>query len=196
MQKLLKISFIGLALLLSNSAHAEWYIGAEAIEKQAIPTLDSLSNSNSLELGKQESDGISLIGGYRTNKFFSLQLEYHDDLTFGIDDMFAGSSLWFPVAESTNIESNAIFFTGISSYSINDYTSLFMKGGVFNWEVDSSLYNPNENVLNRSRGTDIFYGFGANYDLNARFGISAEWERYEVEESPIDYLSTELKFKF
>lgn len=196
MQKRLKIGLVGLALLLSNSALAEWYVGAEAIEKRAIPALDSLSNSTSLELRQQESDGISLIGGYRTNKFFSVQLEYQNDLAFGIDDMFTGSSLWFPGTESANIESNALLFSGISSYPVNDSASLFMKGGVFSWEVDSRLNRPSEDAFRHSRGTDFFYGFGANYDLNARFGISAEWERYQVEESAIDYLSTELKFKF
>ncbi len=71
-----------------------------------------------------------------------------------------------------------------------------MKGGLFNWEVDANYYETNSNYLGQTRGTDIFYGLGANYELNARFAVSAEWERYQMEESDIDYLSTKLKFKF
>lgn len=196
MQDIMKIGLVCLALLLSHSVMADWYVGAETIEYRAIPNLNSLTESSSLNVGQDEPSGISLIGGYSTNKFFSVQIEYQDELAFGVDDMFAGSSLWFPETESTNFDSNALFLSGISSYPINDSSSLYMKGGVFNWEVDSKLFETNGDVLRRSRGTDIFFGLGANYDLNARFGISAEWERYQMEESDVDFLSTELKFKF
>ncbi len=197
MRIIIKTGLISFSLLLTQTATAEWYIGAEAIENNAIPYLDSLRENSSSTFRPEEEDGISLIGGYRTNKFFSLQLEYQDDLAFGIDNMFAGSSLWFPETESTSFESNALFLSGISSYSINDSASLYMKGGVFNWEIDSRFLEENSNdLLEKTRGTDVFYGFGANYDLNPRFGISAEWERYQMQESDVDYLSTELKFKF
>lgn len=196
MQNLTKIILTSVVLLISHSALAEWYVGAEAIESRAIPNLDSLIDSTSLDLRQNEQSGISLIGGYRTNKFFSVQLEYQDEVAFGIDDVFAGSSLWFPETQSSDFESNALFLSGISSYPINESSSLYLKGGVFNWEVDSNLFDTNDEVLKESRGTDIFYGFGANYDLNARFEVSAEWERYQMEESDVDLLSTELKFKF
>ena len=71
-----------------------------------------------------------------------------------------------------------------------------MKGGLFNWDVDSNYYETSSSYLGQTNGTDIFFGLGANYDLNARFGVSAEWERYQMEASDIDYLSTKLKFKF
>ncbi len=196
MQNIIKIIIASSVLLVSNSALAEWYVGAEAIESRAIPNLDSLTEGTLLDVRQVEQSGISLIGGYRTNKFFSVQLEYQDAVAFGIDDMFAGSSLWFPETESLDFESNALLLSGISSYPINDSASLYMKGGVFNWEVDSNQFVTNNDALRQPSGTDIFFGLGANYDLNARFEISAEWERYQMEESDVDFLSTELKFKF
>ena len=198
MQKIVTIGLLSYILLAAQIATGEWYVGADTIENQAIPYLDSL-NSDSVSIFKRDKDkedGLSLTGGYRTNKFFAVQLEYQDDLAFGIDNMFTGSSLWFPESESAAYESSGLFLSGISSYPINESTSLYMKGGIFNWEIDSKNDDNNDELLKRARGTDIFYGFGANYDLNARFGISAEWERYQMEESDVDYLSTELKFKF
>ncbi|MBT8112480.1 MAG: outer membrane beta-barrel protein, partial [Gammaproteobacteria bacterium] len=181
-----------------------WYVGADTSQQEVIPYPSSLSNNYfstddilSYKQNRNDPDNnVSLFGGYRTNQNFSLQLEYQDDLSFGIDDMFAGSSLWFPEASPQNFESSGLFLSGISSYPINDNGALYMKGGLFNWEVDSNYYETSSNFLGQTRGTDIFYGLGANYDLNARFGVSAEWERYQMEKSDIDYLSTKLKFKF
>jgi hypothetical protein len=191
-------------VLVINNVQAEWYVGADAVQQDVIPYPSSLSNNdfstNDILSYKQSrknlENNVSLFGGYKTTQNFSMQLEYQDELSFGIDDMFAGSSLWFPEANTQNFESNGLFLSGISSYPINDSGVLYMKGGLFNWEVDSNYYETNSNYLGQTRGTDIFFGLGANYDLNARFGVSAEWERYQMEESDIDYLSTKLKFKF
>jgi len=195
---------ISISVLGISNVHAEWYVGSEVSQHEVIPYPSSLSNTDfytddilSYKQGKKAlEDSVSLFGGYKTSQNFSLQLEYQDDLSFGIDDMFAGSSLWFPESGDQDFESNGLFLSGISSYAINDSGFLYMKGGLFNWEVDSDYYEANSNYLGQTRGTDIFYGLGANYDLNARFGLSAEWERYQMEESDIDYLSTKLKFKF
>jgi len=191
-------------VLVINNVQAEWYVGADAVQQDVIPYPSSLSNNdfstNDILSYKQSrktlDNNVSLFGGYKTTQNFSMQLEYQDELSFGIDDMFAGSSLWFPEASTQNFESTGLFLSGISSYPINDSGVLYMKGGLFNWEVDSNYYETNSNYLGQTRGTDIFFGLGANYDLNARFGVSAEWERYQMEESDIDYLSTKLKFKF
>lgn len=191
-------------LLALSNGQAEWYVGTNFSQQEVIPYPSSLSSNtfytdNILsykESNKAQINSASLFGGYRTSQNFSLQLEYQDELSFGIDDIFTGSSLWFPETSTQDIESNGLFLSGISSYPINDHGILYMKGGLFNWEVDSNYYETNSNYLGQTRGTDIFYGLGANYDLNARFGVSAEWERYQMEESDIDYLSTKLKFKF
>lgn len=196
MKHKVKIIIALLVLLLTHSAVAEWYIGAETIENRAIPTLDSLSGDSFSEKSYIEDKGLSLTGGYRSSQYFSVQLEYQDEMSFGLDDMFTGSSLWFPETNVTNFESNALFLSGISSYPINDQGALYMKGGIYNWEVESDLFETGNSLLPTTQGTDIFYGLGANYDLNARFGVSAEWERYELDESEVDFLSTELKFKF
>ena len=190
-----KFAVIGL-LFFCNSLSAEWYVGTDVIEDRAIPNLYSSSDDNLLFNDDLTEESIALFGGYRPSQFFSVQIEYHDELAFGIDDMFTGSSLWFSEADPVDIESNALFLSGISSYNLNDSTSFYMKGGVFNWEVDEKSLESSERYLGQTEGTDIFFGLGANYDLSTRFKISAEWERYHMEDSEIDYLSTELKFKF
>ncbi len=195
-QGILKLFVSLLAILLAHSASAEWYIGADTIDTSPIPTLNSLSNNTLVDQNISEEQGLSLVGGFRTSKYFSVQVEYQDEISFGLDDMYTGSSLWFPEDGASNFDSNVIFFSGISSYPITDHGALYMKGGVYNWEVESDVLDSKNGLTETTRGTDIFYGFGANYDLNARFGISAEWERYELDESGVDYLSTEVKFKF
>ena len=134
------------AFLAFSSVQAEWYIGADAIQQQVIPYPSSLTESELSiddilrykEGGSSRENSVSLFGGYRTTEKFSLQLEYQDDLSFGIDDLFAGSSLWFPEEGTQDFESNGLFLSGISSYPINHNPFLYMKGGLFNWEVDTN----------------------------------------------------------
>ena len=122
MQNMIKIVLASLALLFSHNIVAEWYVGTETIESYAIPYLDSLAKNSSAEGMDDGRDSFSLIGGYHTNEFFSVQLKYQDEILFGVENIFSGSSLWFPKAEPTNFKSNAVFLTGISSYSVNDNT--------------------------------------------------------------------------
>lgn len=193
------------AVLTNSYVHAEWYVGVDATQQEAVlPYPSSLTDDDFhtddiltyKDSNKAKDSGISLFGGYKTAQNFTLQLEYQDDISFGIDDMFAGSSLWFPEAGTQEFESNGLFLTGTRSYPINDNGVLYMKGGLFNWDVDSASSDTDSNYLGQTSGTDVFFGLGANYNLNARFGVSAEWERYQMEESDIDYLSTKFKFKF
>jgi len=201
---IIKNIFAVVVAVFSLGVNAEWYVGADVEKKEVLPSPSSLSVSDfstydSLSYQQNnnvEGSSFSLFGGYRTTQNFSLQLEYQDDLSFGIDDMFSGSSLLFPETGSQNFESNGLFLSGISTYPINDNGVLYMKGGLFNWEVDSNYYETSADYLGQTSGTDIFYGLGANYDLSSRFGVSAEWERYQMEKSDIDYLSTKLKYKF
>ncbi|MFK7815250.1 MAG: outer membrane beta-barrel protein [Gammaproteobacteria bacterium] len=194
----------GIIIMTFGNANAEWYVGADAEKNDVLPSPSSLSDSdfssydilNYKNRENVKDTSFSLFGGYRTTQNFSLQLEYQDELAFGIDDMFSGSSLLFPESNTQNFESNGLFLSGISSYPINDNGVLYMKGGLFNWEADSSYYETRSDYLGQTRGTDIFYGLGANYDLSSRFGVSAEWERYQMEKSDVDYLSTKLKYKF
>ena len=185
------------ALIFSNAAFADWYMGVEVIDTNIIPELESLTDEDHNNFKYQDTIRTSsLFGGYKKNDYFALQVEYQDEISLGLDSMFAGSSLWFPEAEVSDFDSNALFLSGISSYKINDQGALYLKGGLFNWEVDSNLFDIDTEKTTPTRGTDVFFGLGANYDLNARFEISAEWERFQMEEDDIDLLSTELKFKF
>ena len=202
MRSLIISIFFFVMILAQTNVHAEWYAGANASTNSILPYPSSLSEEtldveplNHYNIESNTSN-VSLFGGYRTNQHFSLQLEYQDELSFGVDDMFSGSSLWVPESTNKSFDSNGLFLSGISSYPINDSGVLYMKGGLFSWEVDSEYYQTSEYYLGQNRGTDIFYGLGASYDLNTRFGISAEWERYQMEESDIDYLSTKFRFKF
>jgi len=185
------------ALIFSNTAFAEWYVGGETTYRSVIPEFDSLIDDDSDSFEYQDAaSSSSLYGGYQQNEYFSFQVEYQDEISLGIDSIFASSSLWFPEANAADFDSNALLLSGISSYQLNDHGTLYLKGGVFNWEVESDLFDINDDRLQQTRGTDIFFGLGANYDLNTRFGISAEWERFQMEEDDIDLLSTKLKFKF
>lgn len=202
---LIKTTLIAsISLLALSAVNAEWYVGADSEKKDVLPVPNSLSVSdfstydilNYKQSAKLQDSSFSLFGGYRATQNFSLQLEYQDELSFGVDEMFSGSSLLFPETGTQDFESNGLFLSGISSYPINDNGVLYMKGGLFNWEVESNYFETRTDYLGQTSGTDIFYGLGANYDLNSRFGVSAEWERYQMEKSDIDYLSTKLKYKF
>ena len=185
-----------------SSVQAEWYVGASTNTNSILPAPSSLSDQtlqidsvNRYEI-EQNTSNFSLFGGFKASQNFSLQLEYQDELSFGVDDLFSGASLWVPESSGELLDTNGFYFSGIQSYPINNNGVFYMKGGLFSWQVDTDYYQASEYYLGQNHGTDVFYGLGASYDLNTRFGISAEWERYQLEESDVDFLSTKFRFKF
>ena len=175
-------------------AHAEWYLGADQISNSNWYDLEdySINTSNS----SYTEPGFKLYSRYKANNLFSLELEYKDQMEFGVGDVFTGNELWLTDQSDVDLESKTLFFSGISTFAIGETKRLYLRGGLYNWDLKANGQNLADTSTSNKSGTDIFYSVGSYFDVTKRIGFSAEWERFEFDNDDVDFISTELHFNF
>ena len=175
-------------------SHAEWYLGAGQVPTTKWYELEDYSLDSS---SSQFTDpGVKFFSGYKASNFLSIELEYTDAMEFGVGDVFTGDELWLTDQRTNNFDSQTLFLSGQSTYNFDETSYLYFKGGLYNWDVESNQDKFIGTDIESRRGTDLFYSIGSHIDVSDTFGFSAEWERFEIDNKEVDFISTELRFSF
>ena len=197
-KNLLASSFAAVCFLTINSSHSEWYLGADVIPVPNWMDYESFSADVLIPSGvfDEAEPSMRFIGGYQATSWLALEVGYQDGMDVGIDNLFSGSRLWSSESSNLYADSSAFILSGVSEILVTDSVSLTMRGGVMNWDLDTSSLQFDEELDYSRNGTDLFYSLGASYAFTQNFGLRAEWERFEMNDEDIDFLSTELNYSF
>ncbi len=91
------------------------------------------------------------------------------------------------------------FGTVVLSWPVSpDQFSLTARAGFFAWESDIDVevvQGGTGRVSGDDDGTDMLYGLGFEWHMNAQWSLTAEWERYELKDT-VDVPSIGLKYNF
>ena len=177
---------------------AEWYWGAGIIQQENWAELQSLALDAPVPAGKFDNTdpGLKFYSGFKATDSFSIELEYKDQMEFGVGNLFSGEELWLQDNERAELSTKALLLSGQSTFSIDEGKYLFVRGGLYNWDIKTTDLKFADDLYLDSQGTDVFYSLGANFDFSDTFGIRAEWERFAVDDEEFDFVSTELRFSF
>lgn len=115
-----------------------------------------------------EDTAFKILGGYQVNPNFAVEFGYTD---LGKAQATA-AGLGTLSAEVSGIEVLAV---GMAP--INPKWSLYGKLGFFNWDLDFKDSTGLVGNFSES-GTELTYGFGANYDVNPRTAVRIEYQLY------------------
>ncbi|MGD9164703.1 MAG: outer membrane beta-barrel protein [Chromatiales bacterium] len=140
-----------------------------------------------------ESDtGFSIYGGFKANEYFGLELQYTD---FGTQ--LGTSDTYFKLFETT-VEISGLGFSGVGFLPLSPNFDLFLKAGVFAWNVDESVDSTVSigSDSDDGDGYDPLFGFGAEYQFTDHFSIRSAWETVNVEGSYIDMFSISAQLNF
>jgi OmpA-OmpF porin, OOP family len=91
-----------------------------------------------------------------------------------------------------SFEADGVGLAAVISLPIGDTSSVFIKGGQFWWNSDSSLGG----TLDASSGNDPFWGVGVKLGFNDYLAFRLEVERYDVAAINLYTLMAGLEFKF
>lgn len=199
MKNLNRLILIGACLSgISTSAVAEWYWGAGVIPSSQWAELESLTIDAPVPAGKFDNTdpGMKLYSGFKATDSFSVELEYKDQMEFGVGNLFTGEELWLHDRDRADVNTKALLLSGQSTFSIDEGKYLYVRGGLYNWDIKTTDLKFTDDLYLNSQGTDVFYSVGANFDFSDTFGIRAEWERFAVDDEDVDFVSTELRFSF
>jgi len=129
--------------------------------------------------------GWKIFGGYALNDILTIEGGY---VSFGKMDGPTESGA------TTVFEASGFEVAAVGSYSINNQISVFSKIGLLAW--DAGLNNPNATGSRNDTGTDIFFGFGGQYEISGNLAVRASWESYNMDEADVDFLSASAVLDF
>ena len=188
------VSILAASLAASSAIQAEWYLGAAEIAPARWHQLDDYSIDSSIPAF--DETGMHIYSGYKASDLFSIELGYKDRMQFGVGNLFNGRELWSSRQHHIDIDSQALFLSGQGTFSIDESKHFYLRGGIYNWNIEFDNRQLTENFLLNRQGTNIFYSIGSYYDISEKFGFSAAWERFEFNHQDIDFISTQLRLNF
>ena len=194
-------------LLITFNVNAEekgFYVGG-SVGYTSLDTLSESSINSTLATSGitatssvDDNDlGWKIFGGYNINKYFGLELAYVD-----LGEADANITVTAPTAATVNATAEGDGFTiaGIARYPVSEQFDVFGKVGAFVWdtEVTASVASgaTTAAISAGDNGTDVMFGFGAEYEIANNFGIRAEWERYKLNGDDADLFSLGLEYDF
>lgn len=175
----------GLALaIVIGMAPPSWaagYLGASFGKSDMDPSItEGLITSGTVD-GKDS--GFKFFGGVELNKNVALEFGYID----AGETTYSGSFFGSPVTGGT-VEVSGFNFGVVGSFSVSPQFSLLGKIGFFTWEAEANDTTGGVPFSAKDDGTDLSFGFGAQYNFSKQVGMRAEWERFDAN-ADIDFLS-------
>ncbi len=182
----MKRSIVG-ALLLSAgmAAHAEGvYVGA-SVGSTDFENNDIVALTANLD---SKDTGVKFLVGFEVAPAVNIELSYVDpgetSLSGGAGDTFIldGDAYVFLADGKLAASGNAFTVSGIYSFeAANSPLSFFGRLGVAMWEADYSISSTAGSASFSDDGSDLYYGFGLQYEVSQAVSIRAEYEMYDME---------------
>lgn len=157
-----------------SQAEGNWYVGASA------------GQSDIDERGIDDDDtSFKVFGGYNFNRYFALEGAFVD---FGeLEDRGVGGI-------KNELDVDGFSFGAVGTYPISEKFSVHGKAGIYAWDLDA-----NGAIAARfddDDDTDPFYGVGVSYHFTKNYSVVGEWERYEIDDFDVDFVSVGFSYNF
>ena len=177
---LLKVSFTSLCFLMANgifssaatAADTPFYLGAGLGISNASKSCSQLGGDGFSGSCDKKDSGIKIVGGYKFSEYLSAEIAY---VNLG---EFKASGTATSGAIDAKAKVSGFQFGVLGQWSFADSFSVLGKLGGFRWDQKISGTASPTLSTGGTKGTDIFWGMGLQYDFSRNFGIRAEWERY------------------
>jgi OOP family OmpA-OmpF porin len=183
LETLKRIVFACVAVMLfgvAGTAAAQGYIGVGA----GLTTVDICDDLSGLGLTScdDEDTGMKIFGGFKFNQNFGVEASWVD---------LGEVSLSGPGGTAT-VEFDGFGVAAVGMIPLNPQFGIFGKVGAYMWDASgggaaSGLSDD---------GTDIMFGAGVSWTFARNFGLRAEWERFDIDGSDVDFLSVGAQFNF
>lgn len=186
------------------AANAGAYIGASIGPSKTkdgpdVSEFDAylLANGVTATSSTDDTDNAwKLFGGYKFNRYFTIEGSYADLGKFSINSTLATGT------HETTIELQAVAIAAVAILPLTYNFELFGKAGGQYWDADHSS-TPLGEGSRSDQSSDVMFGLGAGYNLNDNFGLRVEWELYNdigehvsLDKSDVEMWSAGLQYNF
>jgi len=165
----------------AGTAAAQGYIGVGA----GLTTVNLCDDLFALGATScdDEDTGLKLFGGYKFNPNFAVEGAWID---LGEVSASAGGG-------TVTAEVDGLQVAAVGMIPINPQFGVFGKIGVYMWDATVSATGFGSVS---DDGHDIMFGAGVSWNLTSKFGLRAEWERFDIDGDDLDFLSVGVQFNF
>jgi opacity protein-like surface antigen len=157
-------------IALLGSAALATSAGALAQKQQAGTGFYIGGDVGNADFGNDDDTSIKILGGYQINRNFAAEVGY--------------SQLF----DKGGAEVTAFELVGVGMYPLGNQFSLLGKLGLARINVDTAAGSRDK--------TELTFGVGVQYDLNPKFGLRGQWQRYDTDPDSVDVLSIGVIYKF
>ena len=179
-------------------AQGDWYVqgayGRVDLDYSASDLTSDLSSFGwtiNNPVVDSEKEAWKIFGGFTFNNNFAIEAGYvslGEVMTqFGatvaptdIDDILADTYAVHPY------QGDGWVVAGVVIWPVNpDLFSLNLRAGLFSWESETDvrvIQGGTGSVTGTDSGTDAMYGVGIEWKLNPTWSLTAEWDRYKMNE--------------
>jgi OOP family OmpA-OmpF porin len=181
------LAFLGL-MMVGPAAFAanQGYLGASFGQSKSDDLADAISTGFALAgvpSSVDESDSAwKLFGGFEVSQNLSVEFAYVD----------LGEVTGKGGGATVSVESSGFSASVLGTIPLSQRAGIFGRFGLFNWDADISGSGPGGSLVASDSGTDLAFGFGANFGLGRNTKIRVEWERFELDDVDADLISVGL----
>lgn len=156
------------------------YIGAGV----GLTTMDICDDLGGLGFTNcdDEDTGIKIFGGYKFNPNFGVEASWVD----------LGEVSVAGPGGSASVAVDGFGLAAVGMIPLNERFGVFGKVGLYMWDVSGGGLATGIS----DDGSDIMFGAGVNWNLTDRFGLRAEWERFDIDGDDVDFLSIGAQLNF
>ncbi len=154
------VAFVSLVAT-STPAHADFYVGASYLSTNADFT-------SAVEDFSLDDSGWKAFAGWTFFKFVGVELTYRDLGTF--EDSSASGSVNADLKAWDGAVRGIIPLAWFEIFGKVGYADITSEGGISGISFDESDWK-------------LYYGAGVGFNFLGHFGIRAEWEKYDTDDS-------------
>jgi opacity protein-like surface antigen len=94
---------------------------------------------------------------------------------------------------------DGVTVSAMYEHAVGERIGLRARAGLFSWDSDfETMRLDNEELVDTSSasGTDLYWGVGASWRVADAWSVDGEYQRFEFEHDPVDYLKLGLSWHF
>jgi OOP family OmpA-OmpF porin len=171
----------GLALLSANADADEGFTMAVSIGSAKLgDDFDELNVDT-------DATSFRITAGWRFNEHFSIEGGYHDFGDFEQGVVIDGA----PATVSLSADGFTVGVTG--ALPLSEKFALTGRMGLFFWNGTAEI-----NAVSQATPEDsnLYVGAGLSYSLTDKFALTADWSRYDLEDTDSSVLSAGFRYRF
>lgn len=154
------------ALTLTSNLNAAPYVGFSLGQATIEDACDGFTGLPGVSCDDSDT-AFKIYGGSKINPNFAFEVAYIDMGEAVASDRF----------DTLTSEVTAFNFSALGIIPVSQTVDLFGKVGLLFWDAKISI-NGSLNGSISEDGTDIGFGFGANFAVNEKFSIRAEFQKF------------------